>query len=343
MLELITNKAIFEFLFNFITITLISHHIIITIVDEKKSKEDEEKTESNSTSLRTWMGIMHLFSTIICIILIFKIPIFYKIFQILAIIFYISLLMLYFIQICFTSGIRKNTELNGIEIKSYLYFSSLFLLLINNSNTTRIYEILYLFSKNYSELFKNIFIIILLVEIFFFIFIVLYCLFIILKDIKALLLFIKKKIKINLNLKNNRLVKFIYGTEMYYYDFYFYMKFRNKKILKIIFFCIDLVILIFMTFLSFLIWIIRFPLFTLTTFLKLIYYIIIRIVNTDTSLFVFKWFRIILIISILITYIILKINSLEISASTIEIFELISTVILIPLIWEQLSEIREKK
>ena len=70
---------------------------------------------------------------------------------------------------------------------------------------------------------------------------------------------------------------------------------------------------------------------------------ILNLFKASLTEFIYKWFRIIIILSIVITYSILQLNQIVIEESVMNIFELVATVILIPLVFEQIGNIKKRK
>jgi len=338
MVDLITDNTLLNYLSIFITVVLIIHYIVPKFINKQDKNKHIIKREVNS--LKWWMAIIHIITLIIFIVLIFKIKILYNIIGLFCILWFTSMIFIYFIQVCIITIKLKNTELNNIEILSFLYFSYFALLIFNKSNGNYINELLILFNNTHPTAFQCFFILLLLIKIFFFCFFTLYSIFILAKDLKTLLVHIKNKINLKFKFDNNKLIKFLFSMDCYFYDFKFFEKYKTHKLLIPILFCLDLIISIIVDVFTYCIYFLRFPIWLITIAIKYFYNILIKICNSNTALFVFKWFRIVIIISILITYIILKTYNLNINQPLMEIFELISTVILIPLILEQISKIK---
>jgi len=337
MIELITNNTLFNYLYILITIVLIINYVVTNFITKEDNNKSTIKREANP--LKWWMGIIHISTLIIFIVLIFKIQILHTIMGILSFLCFLSMILIYFIQVCSISIKLKNKELNNIEILSFLYFPYLALLVFNKSNGNNINELLILFNNTYPTTFQCFFIFALLIKVFFLCFFTLYSIFILLKDLKTLLVYIKNKLDVKFQIYNNIFIKFLFSMDWYFYDFKFYEKYKKYKLLIPLLFFLDLIISIIVDIFTFYIYILRFPIWILTIGIKYFYNILVKICNSNIALFVFKWFRIVLIISILITYIILKTYNLNIKQPLMEIFELISTVILIPLILEQVSKL----
>lgn len=344
MLELITNKIFFDSLLYYSLFTMILHCIISFFTTLKKPKKHTAIPRSTTAIIEADNSIVSkytIFFKIIFILIItlsiLSIPAIKNIFNILSVIYYISILFACFIYICFTSIFIKLDKFDNFEVNTYLSFTPLLLGTVKISNTSYIFELISNFQNTYTQFFEYFFIITLLIEFFFFIFMGLFNTFIILRDFKKI---INTKTPIHLFLHKFR--HWITSKDEFNYDFYFYKKYYHKVFCRLFLYLIDLTILFIVTVLTYLLLLIKLPIYLLLFLLEIFIIILSKVVNTEPAYFVFKWFRIVLIISTLCTYIIIKISNTTVSEIALNIFELLSTVILIPLIMDQLSDLKHK-
>lgn len=339
IIDLITENISYKYLFYSISIAFLLRYIVTDfILANKKSKIENRKVNT----IEGWMAIPHLTVLIICIILIVKVKTIYNFIAILCIPLYISILIIYFLQIIENVKQVKDREFNELEINSFLSFSLFILLVFTEKSQEFFKEFLQILEGAHPTFFQCFALIVLVLKTFFVSFFTLYSILIIIKNFKIIMNKILTKLNIKFNLYS-KISNFFLNNDWYFYDFVLLKKYKKIKILIPILFIVDLTVLIICDIFTFLMYFIRYPILTLMVLFKYVCKFLKNIENLNISLFTFKWFRIMIIFSITLTYVMLKLFSINILPNIMDIFELISTVILIPLIFEQIFNITQIK
>lgn len=337
IIDLICENVSYKYLFYLIGIALTFRYIVRGFTKDKEAKTTERKVNN----VKSWMLIIHLIVFIICIILIFKIEIVFIFVSILCIPLYISILIIYFIQIVKNVRQVKGKEWNEFEINSFLSFSYFALLVFNENMQNNLKSFLITLEDNYQIIFECFALTMLVLKVFFISFFSLYGILIMIRNIGMIIN--KIFIKFNLHFKIlKKIEKFFINNDWYFYNFILLNKYKKLKFLIPFLFIIDLIVLIICDMFVFLMYFIRCPILTIIIIVKYVYRFLKNIRDLNISFFTFKWFRIMIIFSIIFAYVILKLFNVNISQNVMDIFELISTVILIPLIFEQIFNIKEK-
>ena len=337
IIDFICEDVSYTCLFYLIGIASISHYIVTSIIENK----DVKSTNRKVNDVKRWMLIIHLIFHIICIILILKIELIFRFILILCIPLYISILSTLLIEILKNVRKIRKEEFNELEINSFLLFSYFTLLIFNKDMQNILKNSLIALGDTHHTIFECLALSLLVLKVFFISFFALYGTLMIIKNI--IIVLNKISIKLNLRFKLLKYIeKFFINDDWYFYDFMLLNKYKKIKFLIPLLFIADLIILIICDIFIFLMYFIRYPILSIIIIVKYVYKFLNSIRNLNIAYFTFKWFRIMIIFSIIVTYIILKMFNINISQNIMDIFELISTVILIPLILEQIFNIREK-
>ena len=341
MINILTNTTLLNFAYSIVFFTLILN-FCINKISNTKNNVSKEKIERKANPISGWICIFHTLFIIILLILYLKIPIINTILNICCLMIFFSIFIICFLQACIPTLKQQNKNLNYIQTEIYLYCSCFTFLIIKNFSIIDSNHLLLLYNNHFT-LFQYLFIPLLLLKIFFICITITYSCIILLKNFKTILKKVIKKINLIINFKEKKFIQFIFSLDWYFYDFIIFTKYKQKhKQFNLFIFIIDFFIAIIIDTIIFFIYLLRIPIWTFTIILNLLFNFLLKLSNIDLSIFVFKWFRIIFIFSILITYIIIKIYNFEIEPSILDIFELIATVILIPFIIEQISKSNKK-
>lgn len=337
IIDLICESFSFKVLLILIAIAQL---LRIFVVNDVKKKEANEKNRKDDT-LKLWMVIIHFIVIISIGISIFKIKEVFYIIQILCIPFYISIVIMYFIQIVKNVKRVKKEEFNEFEINSFLYFSYFALIVFDENSRNVLENALGVLQNNNQTIFECLALVLLFSKIFFISFFGLYAILIIIRNIEKIVNNILEKVHFHSKILKN--IYFFFTNDVwYFYNFALLNKYKKIKFLIPFLFIIDTIILIVCDIFAFIMYFIKYPILAIIIIFKYIYRLLNNIKNLNIATFTFKWFRIMIIFSISFEYIILKILKINVSQNIMDIFEIISTVILIPLIFEQLSTNKEK-
>ena len=312
----------------------------IFVVNNVKSKESNEKNRKDNT-VKLWMLIVHLIVLISIVISIFKIKEVLYIIQLLCIPFYIAIFIMCFIQIFKNVKRVKKEEFNEFEINSFLYFSYFVLIVFDENNQNVLENFLEVLQNNNQTIFECLVLVLLFLKIFFISFFGLYAILIIIRNMEKIVSKILDKVHFHSKILQN-IYFFFTNDDWYFYNFALLNKYKKIKFLIPFLFIMDIIILIVCDIYAFLMYFIKNPIWAIIIIFRYIYRFLNNIKNLNIATFTFKWFRIMIIFSISFEYIILKILKINVSQNIMDIFEIISTVILIPLIFEQLSSNKEK-
>ena len=337
IIDLICEDFSIKFLIILIGIVQLLHIFINNNIEDKESDVKNNKVHT----IKPWMLIMHLIVLTGIFILILKIKILLNLITLLCIPFYISILIMCFIQIIKNVKKIRKEEFTEFETNSFLYFSYLVLLFFNKKIQGELENYLVLLQNNHQTIFECTTLILLFFKTFFLSFFGLYALLMIIRYFKKIINKLFSRVHINFKFFK-KIYNLFTNDELYIYDFVLFNKYKKIKFLIPFLFVIDLTILIIYDILFILIFFIRYPIGIVIVIFRYINKFFNNITTLNISIFTFKWFRIMIIFSISFTYIILKILKINISQNIMDIFELISTVILIPLIFEQLFSNKEK-
>ena len=337
IIDLICEDFSIKFLIILIGIVQLLHIFINNNIEDKGSDVKNNKVHT----IKPWMLIMHLIVLTGIFILILKIKILLNLITLLCIPFYISILIMCFIQIIKNVKKIRKEEFTEFETNSFLYFSYLVLLFFNKKIQGELENYLVLLQNNHQTIFECTTLILLFFKTFFLSFFGLYALLMIIRYFKKIINKLFSRVHINFKFFK-KIYNLFTNDELYIYDFALFNKYKKIKFLIPFLFVIDLTILIIYDILFILIFFIRYPIGIVIVIFRYINKFFNNITTLNISIFTFKWFRIMIIFSISFTYIILKILKINISQNIMDIFELISTVILIPLIFEQLFSNKEK-
>ena len=338
ILDIICEDTSLKYLFYIIAIAQILRNIVTFSDEEEKSK----KQNRNINKVKHWMLIIHAVAFIIDIVLIFIIKPIFNLFQILCIIFNISIIIVCFIQIIKNVKSIKIKEFSKFEINSFLIFSYFIILVFNKEIINALRNALMILEVNHLTFYECLTLILLIIKVFFISFFGLYGMLIIIRNIGQVFSKFLEKLKYKPKFFK-KIYDYIISDDMYFYDFVLLNKYKKIKVLIPLLFIVDLIILMICDMLIFFIFLIKYPILAIAIIIRYIHNFLCDIKNLNIASFTFKWFRIMIIFSITFTYIVLKLFKMNISSNIMEIFELISTVILIPLIFDQLFKFKEKK
>ena len=315
----ILKNNIFDTIISIITIINIITTVIPFFLKSNKTKKVKKQEKRSQIEI-----IKELIQIVWCLLFIISITILaYK----LKLTSYITIL--YYISIIF--GITKTYKKNLVDLTienklSYLQTLTIFLIFFSNQAAD-------IYIKHFSIipriLKEYLLIIFLAIKLIFFIYCIVVSFSILLSNLAIIFKKQKKKVK---QLLTNFLNKYY---ELNFYDFYFSKKYTNK-----FFIIIDTIIYI-VTFPILIIVYIPFAL--LITFIKylikkffILYSITIKYFNNSSKIII-KTLKFSTLISLVIIYIIITYNSNVFSANTKDIFSLLTTVILIPLIYDSIK------
>lgn len=342
MINILTNVTLLNFAYKIIIPTLMLN-FLVNKFSNNTSSISEKRISRKANPISFWMCIFHTLFIIILLYLYCKIELITIILNLCGLMIFFSIFVICFLQACIPTLKLQNRKLNYIETEIYLYISYFILLLFKEFPIIDLKQLLLSLYSNYFTIFQYIFIPLLLLKVFFICITIIYSCIILLKNFKIITKAVITKITFKINFKDNKLIQFLFSFNWYYYDFIIFTKYKQKhKHFKLLILFLDLIIAFIIDILVFFIYLLRLPIWTFTLILNLLFNYLLKLSNIDLSIFVFKWFRIIFIFSILVTYIIIKIYNLEIQPAILDIFELIATVILIPFIIEQISKSNKK-
>lgn len=338
IIDLICEDFSIKFLLILIGIAQLLRIFTANNIEDKESNERNKKVNT----INYWMLIIHLIVITCIFISILKIKVFFILIKLLCIPFYISIIIMCFIQIIKNVKKVKEKELNEFEINSFLYFSYSVLLVFNKNIQNELKNSLVILQNNHQIIFECIALVLLFFKTFFISFFGLYAILMIIRYIEKIICKLFGRVHFNFKLLKNVYDFFTNNDNWYFYDFVLLNKYKKIKLLIPFLFIIDLVILIICDIFYILMYLIKYPIWSIIIIFRYINRFFNNITNLNMAIFAFKWFRIMIIFSISFTYIILKILKINISQNIMDIYELISTVILIPLIFEQLFSNKEK-
>lgn len=337
LLDIIFENTSMIYLFCIVTIA----QILQNKMNSPYEGENSNKQNRNIYKVKYWILIIHLIAFIIIGFLIFYINSLSHIFKILVILFFITIIISCFILIIKNVKNVSKSEFGNFEIDLFLNFAYFVVIVFYSDIKKNLQDTLIIIENNHMVLFECITLTLLILKVFFIVFLGLYGMLIIIKNIGIIFSKIKNKIKYK-----SRLLKSIYNyliiDDLYFYDFVLLNRYKNIKVLLPLLFIIDLIVLMVCDMLMLFIFFIKYPILALIILIKNLHNYLCAIKNLSIASFAFKWFRIIIIFSITFTYIIIKVLKINISSSIMDIFEFISTVILIPLILDQLLKFKEK-
>ena len=320
-MHFILNNNIFDtIILFFLIINTIS--TTITSYFEFKKKRKDIKNYKNLTKLE-WFKLCIITINIIAFIaltIIFANK--YKIMSYIILINYFS-----FVYVALKLSKKNITDLNSDNKMSYIQTTILFIIFFSNQTTSIYMKNLYIFSHTFKEYLLIIF---LTIKLIFFI----YCITINFSIfISNLSIIFNKQLKHIQTLLNKFLDKYF---EIKFYNFYF-----SKNNMKLAYLVLDIIIytlscpfLIIIYFIFTLC--VLFIKFIIRNILKL-YTIIVDYFNNSSKI-IGKTIKISTIISLIFIYIIITYNDNIFSSNTKDVFNLLITVLLIPLIYDSIKK-----
>ena len=319
-MNFILNTSIFDML---ISIFLIINTITAIIVSFSEFKKEIKNTKNDNklTKLKSFKVIVNIIYIIIFAIIFIIVANKYKIASYITLLYYLS-----FIWISLKLAKKNLIDLTTDNKMSYIQTTILFIIFFSNK-ATNIY--INSFSTIPHIVKEYLLILFLIFKLIFFIYCIIINFSIFVSNLNIILKKQLKSIKTILIKIENKYF------ELKLYNFYFSRNNNNK-----IFFTIDIIIYILSCpFIMLLYFIFALVILSINFLIRKILALYTKVINyfNNSSKVIRKTIKISTIISLIIIYIIITYNSNIFSTKTKDIFTLLSTVILIPLIYDSIK------
>lgn len=319
-MNFILNTSIFDML---ISIFLIINTITTIIVSFSEFKKEIKNTKNDNklTKLKSFKVIVNIIYIIIFAIIFIIVANKYKIASYITLLYYLS-----FIWISLKLAKKNLIDLTTDNKMSYIQTTILFIIFFSNK-ATNIY--INSFSTIPHIVKEYLLILFLIFKLIFFIYCIIINFSIFVSNLNIILKKQLKSIKTILIKIENKYF------ELKLYNFYFSRNNNNK-----IFFTIDIIIYILSCpFIMLLYFIFELVILSINFLIRKILTLYTKVINyfNNSSKVIRKTIKISTIISLIIIYIIITYNSNIFSTKTKDIFTLLSTVILIPLIYDSIK------